>query len=151
MRPKHVIRGTSAVAAGIAAAGLATWFSLDAVKQPAERTVTARVSPPGPLRRQLPPESVVSPDVLPQLHAGMPRAEVEQLLGPPGATDVQAVGESNGRPTYHTTYPLALDGSGGGASRRVPGAGPRSFVGLEFDATLPGHPLINVVYPDPLF
>ena len=81
---------------------------------------------------------------------GMSRAEVGDVLGLPDPAQVQPVGGANGRATYHTTYPLALPGGGGGP-RPPRGVGPQCFVALEFDATLPGHPLINVLYPDPLY
>jgi hypothetical protein len=88
--------------------------------------------------------------VLPMLQPGMSRVEVEDVLGVPNLAQVQPVGGSGGRVTYHAAYPITLAG-GGGAPRPPAGGGPLCFVAFEFDATLPGHPLINVLYPDPLF
>jgi hypothetical protein len=75
---------------------------------------------------------------------------VEDVVGLPNSAQVQPVGDSSGRTTYHTAYPISSEG-GGGAPRPPVGLGPLCFVAFEFDATLPGHPLVNVLYPDPLF
>jgi hypothetical protein len=100
----------------------------------------------------------VSPTMLPQLKLGMTRIEVEELLGPPSKDRVMPVSFGEGRLTYHMTYDLS-------ESDRlmtirpikpIPRVGPQepapaSLLALEFDASLPGHPLIRVHYPDPLF
>src|SRR5436190_7840883 len=58
--------------------------------------------------RLLPPNpSGVSLDMLPLLQPGMSRAEVEDAVGLPNPAEVQPVGGSRGRATYHTAYPIA--------------------------------------------
>jgi hypothetical protein len=101
-----------------------------------------------------PSEPVAFATVLPKLKPGMTRAEVEQLAGAPGNTHPASV--NGDRVTYHTAYEADF-----GAPPTVrpirpmpkPPAEPgtRGTVTLEFDATRPGHPLVNVHYPDPLF
>ena len=99
-----------------------------------------------------PPLEAVSMAVLPSLQPGMSRAEVEDVIGPPSAAQVEPIEAAGGRTTYRTAYPIELAACGGGGAARPPaGAGPQCFVAFEFDATLPGHPLVNVYYPDPLF
>jgi outer membrane protein assembly factor BamE (lipoprotein component of BamABCDE complex) len=102
--------------------------------------------------------SVVSAAALPKLKAGMTRAEVEGLLGTPPADQIHAVTVNENRITYRTTYemsesdlPMTIRPIQSRA--RVPARpnDPLSFVALEFDASQPGHPLLGVLYPDPLF
>ncbi len=102
--------------------------------------------------------SVVSATALPKLKAGMTRAEVEGLLGTPPADQIHAVTVNEDRITYRTTYeltesdlPMTIRPIQSRA--RVPARpnDPLSFVALEFDASQPGHPLLGVLYPDPLF
>lgn len=101
---------------------------------------------------------VASPETvargLPKLRTGMSRAEVEKLVGAPG--DIGPATVADGRVVYHTAYEADF-----GAPQTVrpirPAPKPsanapgRAVVTLEFDATLPGHPLVGVHYPDPLF
>jgi hypothetical protein len=94
--------------------------------------------------------------VLPLLKPGMSRAEVERLVGAPTG-DIHPASVTGDRVTYHTAYEADF-----GAPPTVrpirpmpklpadPNV-PRAIVTLEFDATRPGHPLVNVHYPDPLF
>lgn len=89
---------------------------------------------------------------LPKLKPGMTRAEVEKLVGAPG--DILPATVTGDRVTYYTAYEADF-----GAPRTVrpirplpkPSAERGAVVSLEFDATRPGHPLLNVHYPDPLF
>lgn len=102
-----------------------------------------------------PSESAAFATVLPKLKPGMTRAEVEHLAGAP--ENIHPATVTGDRVTYHTAYEADF-----GAPPTVrpirpmpkppadPSA-PRAIVTLEFDATRPGHPLLNVHYPDPLF
>jgi hypothetical protein len=140
---------TTVLAAG---AGVVAWQMADTDSTPpAGTTVHATFAPAGTGSVRRPPAPVgLHPTLIPQLQAGMSRAEVEELVGLPEAANVRPVGESNGRPTYQTTYEFEF-GLGSGSGRPVPGAEPLALIGFEFDASLPGHPLVNVLYPDPLF
>ena len=104
--------------------------------------------------------SRISVAMLPKLKTGMTRTEVEGLLGPPTADQVQPVTNSGGRTTYRTAY--SIDDLGTPMTIRPihPRSRPRPtppsvhsslVVALEFDASLPGHPLVEIVFPDPLF
>ena len=104
---------------------------------------------PGPRQvRNLPRPGVVTADLIPRLRPGMTRSAVEDLIGPPPADQLQPVQNVDGRLTYRASYPASL----GPAIPLPPGAaapGPIT-VGLEFDATRPGHPLVKVHIPDPM-
>jgi hypothetical protein len=95
--------------------------------------------------------------VLPKLKPGMTRAEVEGLVGVPDARDIHPVQVFEGRVIYHTTYEIDLDPPQTVRPIRpmpkTPKAVPRdrTLITLEFDATQPGHPLLGILYPDPLF
>jgi hypothetical protein len=119
-----------------------------------------RPLPPRPIP-QLPPDQRGAPtnfEVLQQLKPGMTRAQVEEIVGAPAANDIHPVTIADGKATYHTTYEADL-----GAPptvrpietiKPIPKAHPgpaRNKVTLEFDATQPGHPLLGIYYPDPLF
>jgi len=115
---------------------------------------------PDPLAIMLPPgNTAVSVLLLPRLKPGMKRVEVENFLGPPTADRIQPVTVNNGRFTYCTGY--ELDDLGPAMTIRpierrprpaIPQpSGPRTLVALEFDASQPGHPLVEILYPDPLF
>lgn len=102
--------------------------------------------------------AVVSAAALPKLKPGMTRAEVEGMLGAPPADQIHAITVNAERITYRTTYELSeselpMTVRPIQSRTRVPArpADPLSFVALEFDASLPGHPLVGVLYPDPLF
>ena len=102
-------------------------------------------------------ERPVPVEALPKLRPGMTRAEVEKVLGPPGPGGLHPVTVSEGRLTYRTAYELAepdLPATVRLIVRpRVPArpTDPKSQVALEFDASKPGHPLVEVLYLDPLF
>jgi hypothetical protein len=95
--------------------------------------------------------------VLPKLKPGMSRAQVETLVGLPAPERIHPVTASDGRLTYRTAYDLA------GADLpmtvrpirpqpRIPQpVQPQALVALEYDASQPGHPLVEVLYSDPLF
>ncbi|MCI0700409.1 MAG: hypothetical protein L0241_04950 [Planctomycetia bacterium] len=119
---------------------------------------------PAPQRRVLPPNEGEKPNpqrtarVLPKLKPGMTRTEVEGLVGVPAPQDIHPVRVSNGKVTYLASYDADLAPIQ--TVRPIRPTHPmgqptppatRTFVTLEFDATKPGHPLIEVHYPDPLF
>lgn len=104
------------------------------------------------------PSGTFSVAALPKLKAGMKRVEVESLLGPPAADGVHPVTLSDGRMTYRTAYELEESDTPMTirpikARPKVPSQPrePRAFIALEYDASKPGHPLLGVLYPDPLF
>jgi hypothetical protein len=108
-----------------------------------------------PIRGQVP----VSVEVLPMLKRGMTRVEVESLIGAPAADHVHPVTASEGRMTYRIAYefddigPPSTIRPAVVPSRFLPArtSEPGTMIALEFDATRPGHPLVEVLYPDPLF
>jgi hypothetical protein len=116
-----------------------------------------------PAAHETDPVSIARPvpvGVLPQLRVGMSRIEVEGLIGPPPADQVLPIAVVDGRATYQTAYPVDLDPAPVMTvrpfGRRLPppprpAPSPTNLVSLEFDASLPGHPLVNVHYLDPLF
>lgn len=121
-----------------------------------------RPLPPPPLN---PPENA-KPDpqgtaqVLSKLKPGMTRAEVEQLVGTPAPDDILPATVSDGKVTYQTAYeadlgPLPtvrpIEPMRPHAKAHRPAPKGRTLVTLEFDATKPGHPLLGIHYPDPLF
>ena len=89
----------------------------------------------------------------------MTRVEIEELIGPPSVDHVQAVTISDGQMRYRTAYeiddlgpPMTVRPFASHRRSRTPAPQtPRSMIALEFDASQPGHPLIEIVYPDPLF
>ncbi len=108
----------------------------------------------------LPPaSSVVLSTVLPQLKPGMKRVEVERVLGLPTPEQIHPVTLNNGRMTYSTSY--QFDDLGPPMTirpiqsrpRSLPQPSPpaRSLIAFVFDATAPGHPLIDIQFSDPLF
>ncbi|HEY1188893.1 MAG TPA: hypothetical protein VGE74_14660 [Gemmata sp.] len=93
---------------------------------------------------------------LPKLKPGMTRAEVEELVGAPAVGSISPATVQDGRVTYHTQYeadlgPLPTVRPVGRVRHTLQPSPPRALVTLEFDATKPGHPLVGVHYPDPLF
>jgi hypothetical protein len=88
------------------------------------------------------------------LKPGMLQAEVKGLIGAPGPKDVHPARVTDGRVTYQIAYEADLEPPPTVRPIRLhrPAArDPRMLVILEFDATKPGHPLLAVRYPDPLF
>lgn len=98
---------------------------------------------------------VVTHEQMPHLKPGMSRSEVEAMIGPPPSDLVTPVEEADGQMTYRATYLANFDAPTirPTATRRLPPAPvvPKSVIALEFDASRPGHPLVRVQYPDPLF
>jgi hypothetical protein len=97
---------------------------------------------------------------LSKLKPGMTRAAVEELVGVPSAQDTYPATVADGRVIYHTTYEADLEPPATVRPIRIPRPQPmgrdpqpkeRTLVTLEFDATKPGHPLLGIYYPDPLF
>jgi hypothetical protein len=90
----------------------------------------------------------------------MKRVEVESFLGPPTPDRIQPVTMHDGRMTYSTAYELALSDIGPPMTIRPIRPQPRiatganaarSLIAFVFDAAEPGHPLVDILYPDPLF
>jgi hypothetical protein len=108
-----------------------------------------------------PGNRVVSSLVLPHVKPGMKRVEVENYLGPPTADHIQPVRDDNGRLTYSTTYELGdidppMTIRPIQPRRTLPRPAPQagsagSVIAFVFDASQPGHPLVDILYPDPLF
>lgn len=92
---------------------------------------------------------------IPKLKPGMSRAEVEGLVGAPVPGNISPATAADGRIVYHTQYQADLSPPATvrpiGRARALPPPAPPALVTLEFDATKPGHPLVGVYYPDPLF
>lgn len=161
MAATRVVPVVVGVAVGVAAIA-GGWYLLRIAPANAPPVEVVAFAPPGydpaaARSRPLPPDpAVVDLDMLPQLQPGMSRAEVEDVIGLPPSGHVEPIaGGINGRVTYRTAYPMDLTRGGGrrgGRAAPPPApAGPQCCIAFEFDATLPGHPLVNVYYPDPLF
>jgi hypothetical protein len=75
-----------------------------------------------------------------QVRPGMPRAWVEQLLGPPDPSDLRPVDLSGRNPVYQTSYRAILPRPHPDCPQAV---GP-CLVVLEFDAGRAGHPLARI-------
>jgi hypothetical protein len=99
----------------------------------------------------------VSPEALPKLKPGMKRVEVEGVIGLPSADALQPVTVLGGRMTYQAAYELAEPDPSTvrpiqhhGRMIPVPPSA-KSHFALEYDASKPGHPLLAILYLDPLF
>jgi hypothetical protein len=165
---------------GLLAAAFLTWVLWDAgvappkVQGPQGKPIEPQEEPPValddlPVRRlPLPPGVERKPrpnphdtaQLLPKLKPGMTRTEVEGLVGLPAAEDIHPALVLDGRVTYFTAYEADLEAPATvrpirtprpPAPGRLPRPGARTLVTLEFDASRPGHPLLGVHYPDPLF
>ncbi len=101
----------------------------------------------------------VSLSVLPLLKPGMTRVEVEGMIGPPTAKSLHPVVASEGRLTYRTAYELTEPDLATirpiqprpRMLPRPPETKTKSLVAMEYDASKPGHPLLEILYLDPLF
>lgn len=103
--------------------------------------------------------NAIPTDVLPHVKPGMNRHEVEGFLGRPAPGQIQPISSVNGRMTYSTAY--EFDDMGAPMTIRPIKAHPRSpaesppsarlTIAFVFDAARPGHPLIDIIFPDPLF
>jgi hypothetical protein len=178
MRVLRHIRDNPILVLTVAVVGLITWVAADLLIPPSPKEVSIlpdslQFSPPprllpGPGAMADAPEGIalaqmtaqrnlpVQAAVLPKLKAGMTRLEVEEILGPPIPDRIQPVTASEGRLTYLTAYELADPGPPMTVrpitpSSRRPASTPLSYLALEYDASRPGHPLLEVLYPDPLF
>lgn len=133
------------------------WVASDLRTDPPPPTVPPSVSrefpaPPEPEDRvpSWTEPQVVTQDMVARLQPGMPRAEVEAVIGRPPATLVQPVTEVDGRFVYRTTYLANLDELPPATIRdisRKPTFRPavvKTVIALDFDASQPGHPLIRV-------
>lgn len=150
MRATSLLRDHPVILLGLAVAGLVVWVAADAPPPPPDPAATtapgawaltpgagpdALAPPPG---RQSPDPGAVDLTLFDRLLPGMPRRDVEVLVGHPSPERVAAVGRE--RLTYRTTYPVAPP---------PPGDGPlAAVVALEYDASRPGHPLLRVHRPE---
>jgi len=165
MRLIRAVRNRPALLLAAAAVGFGAWVVWDAVTPRREEAALRPgglggveglnpvdlLGPPVPGPRQvrnLPRPGVVTADLIPRLQPGMSRTAVEDLIGPPPDDQLQPVQNVDGRLTYRASYPANL----GPVMPLPPGTtapGPMT-IGLEFDATRPGHPLVKVHIPDPM-
>ena len=166
MRPLHYLRRNPLVILGAFAAAFAVWVWWDSAPDVPQPELQG--GPSGALVRVLPIPTLTEVDgiapgqvtaqALPKLKPGMTRTEVEGLVGAPAA-DISPATVADGRVTYRMTYEADLGPPGtvrplsSSRARGSRAAEPtdREVVALEFDATKPGHPLVGVHYPDPLF
>ena len=136
---------------GVAVVGLVAWVAADTPRAPAPLPdETPAAIPAGPWALSGPAADppggstsgrheaglgAVSALLVNRLFPGMTRREVEDLLGPPPAERVGAVGRD--RLSYRTTYAV-----------RPVGSVDAPLLALEFDASRPGHPLLKVHRPE---
>jgi hypothetical protein len=178
MTPLSTIKENPVVVLGLALLAFVAWIAYDSAKgqvrkpQPAETLELPYELPlPEPptavaieefrerrLREAPPGSTSVSSISLPLLRPGMKRVEVEFFLGPPTPDRILPVTLNDGRLTYSTAYeltdlepPMTIRPIRPQPRVSSPNDGPRSMIGLVFDASEPGHPLLHILYPDPLF
>jgi len=164
MKTLQGIRNYPIVVLTVMATALFTWIFLETQSKrnpdsakpiPDSRLRKLEIHPPEPPRLlvQIRPVPV---EILSKVKPGMTRVEVERLIGPPNPDQIQAVTETNGRLTYSTAYeleeskvPMTIRPIQP-KSARIPKntVESKSQLTLVFDATKPGHPLIEVLYPD---
>ncbi len=163
----HRIRNNPIVVLCAMAAALFLWIAMDLLPSgtptPTETAAPTHKSGkflPRPPEPPLPHSMPVTVEMLPKLKVGMTRIEVERLLGPPAADQLQPVTQTNGSPTYCTAYelidseiPMTIRPIQPKSARIPPDrtVETKTHVTLEYDASKPGHPLIEVHYSDPLF
>ncbi|AMV30451.1 hypothetical protein VT84_39020 [Gemmata sp. SH-PL17] len=165
MRPLQFLKRHPITALGALVLVFVVWIGLD-LRKPNSESTEAAPFPVGTAfltkRFPAPPEfeyAKPSPQgtaqVLPKLKPGMTRIEVEGLVGAPVSSDVHPAMVAGGRITYHTAYEADLEPLSTVRPIRhtkvIGPAPPRTLITLEFDATKPGHPLVEIHYPDPLF
>ena len=114
---------------------------------PEIRPIGPRILPEDPtIPREQSRPGVITADMVTRLQIGMARVDIEEIVGHPPATMVHPVANIDGRFTYRATYPANLDVTP--VSGRVPV--PKTNIGLEYDASRSGHPLVRVHIPDPM-
>lgn len=161
MSPISMIRNHPLILGGVLVAGFATWLAIDSLpSQPGPvKPFTGQLTTVGTISTQGLPDDpglmahrpgVVTTAQIARLHPGMPRVDVEELIGLPPAGLVQPVAAAEGKLTYRASYLANLDSM----QESQPGSGnpviPRSIIAIEFDASRPGHPLVKVHLPDPM-
>jgi hypothetical protein len=168
------IRENPVVLLGGGLVALVIWVAADLVNAPRPKGRTAESLAPAdelPLpgaptdflvadsRQTFSVRTTVPTEVLPHVKRGMNRHEVEGFLGRPAPGQIQPIISDNGRMTYSTAY--EFDDMGPPMTIRPiqprprthaePPPGGRLTIAFVFDAARPGHPLIDIIYPDPLF
>lgn len=166
MRFFRLVRQYPLALLGVIAVAFVAWIWWDLIpKRDTHLIVYQEAIDPSTIRRKLPlpiTDPIAVPDTangLAKLKPGMTRAEVEKLVGAPDPEHVYPATISAGRVTYHATYEADLGPiptirpirPSRVTPVREPDVAGRTLVTLEFDATKPGHPLLGVYYPDPLF
>lgn len=164
MKTLHGIRNYPIVVLTVMSAALFTWIFLESSKKnnpdtgkpiPESRLKKPEFQPKEPprLQAQVRPTTV---ELLSRVKPGMPRVEVERLIGLPEPEQIQAVTETNGRLTYRTAYeleeaklPMTIRPTQQKSTRTPKNTiESKSQLTFEYDATKPGHPLIEVHFPD---
>jgi hypothetical protein len=163
MRILHSIRNNPVIVLGAMAAALFSWVVLDYLVS-RNKSETATPIPDKQVKKfdHQPPEPPMLPfqirpvlaEMLPKVKPGMTRVEVERLIGPPKPDQIQAVTESNGRLTYLTSYDLEEANlprtirpiKTKTTNKPNNTVEPKTHATLEYDASKPGHPLIEVHY-----
>lgn len=162
MRPVRFLRNNPILLLVVLVVGFTAWVVSDTT-EPAPSAPSPLPplefvsSPDAPAIEPAKPDDrpgVITADVVPQLKPGMTRTDVEGLIGPPPAELVHPVEEVDGRLTYRATYLANLDPLPPNTVRPIPGRrsqppAPKGLISLEFDASLPGHPLLRVHLPVP--
>ena len=164
MRPLRFLSRNPLLVFAVLVVAFVGWIYWDAIAPP--RAPEVPPSPSG-LSRALPaladdrilvpirlsPERTAK--VLPKLTPGMRRTEVEGLVGMPSVDNISPATVTDGRVLYRTWYEADLSPPATvrpiEVNRRLRPPAPLELVTLEFDATKPGHPLVGIYYPDPLF
>src|SRR5262245_48639895 len=174
MRLLRYLRHHPMILLGLLAAAFAVWVWADVFRnhqrneqKQTQESIPPTLIDPSPLRpvhavadRASPHENgdLPTPQTvaqrLPKLKPGMTRTAVEGLIGAPSPRDIHPVNTTGGKITYRLSYDDGLEPPPPVRPIRElgrPETSPRTLVTLEFAATHPGHPLIEVHYPDPLF
>ena len=172
MRLLRLVRRHPIALLGVFAAAFVVWLWRDSL--PVNPQVMTVEGPPRPPLQPRPfpappnfdeleagkPTPQDTAQVLSKLKPGMTRAEVEGLVGLPADGDIHPATVADGRVTYHTSYEADLGPAPTVRPTRIPrprtqpgepNSTPRTLVTLEYDASKPGHPLLGIHYPDPLF